>query len=654
MLAGLRKSLKSWAAGLVLLIALVAIVVTGFGTGGTGGLGSLAGGGSASESLATVEGRAVTASEANDAVNRQFAAARREQPTLDMGTFLGAGAFEQITDQLIVARAIQAFAEAQGFVVSDEMIDRQIVGIPQFRNFTGRFDQATFRQALAGENLTEAAFREDIARSLTVRQLLGPIATGGRVPQGVARAYADLLLERRRGTIGVVPAELMAAGIAPSDAEVAQYYRANRAAFTVPERRVIRYALLGAEQVAQAGAATDAEIAAVYRSNQIRYGPRETRTLQHLVLQDERQAQTAVQQLRGGASFADVTSRLGFAAADLTYADQNQAGFARQATQPVARAAFAAAQGSVAGPIRSAGAFHVVRVERVNTVQGRPLEAVRGEIASFIERRKRTEALQDLITRIEDHLADGANFDQVARAERLAVITTPPITAAGQPIGGQPWQAPPELQRLLASAFEIDAEELDPVVEQLEPNTRFALLGIERVEPAAPPPLAQIRDRVRAAFVQRRALERARAIADALVRRINGGMPAARAFAEAQPRLPAPETTEMRRLDISRAGQQVPPPLMALFSLPPGRARIVPAPNGAGWFVVFHERRTAGDAASAPELVETTRNEFAGSAGEEIAQQFARAIELQSEISRNEEAIRRARQQIGGGAGAAE
>ena len=653
MLAGLRKSLKSWAAGLVLLIALIAIVVTGFGTGGTGGLGSLAGGGSGSEAVATVEGRTVTASDVSDLVNRQFAIARRQQPTLDMATFLRMGAFEQLANQLIVGNAIQAFGEAQGLVIADEMIDRQIVAIPQFRNFTGRFDQDTFRQALASENMTEAQFRDDIARSLMVRQLLGPVSTGVRVPQGIARAYADLLLERRRGTIGVVPAAPLAAGIAPTDAEVAQFYRANRAAFTIPERRVVRYALIGMEQVAQAGAATEAEIAAAYRGNSALYGPRETRTLQHLVLQDERQAQDAARQLRGGASFAEVTGRLGFAASDLTYADQSEAGFARQANQPVARAAFAAAQGAVAGPVRAGGAFHIVRVERVNAVPARPLEAVRGEIAAAIERRKRTEALGDLIARVEDQLADGANFDEVARAERLAVVTTPPITAAGQPVGGQPWQAPPELQPLLASGFEIDAEELDPVIEQLEPNTRFALLGVARVDPAAPPPLAQIRDRVRAALIERRALERARALADGIVRRINAGTPAARAFAEAGSPLPAPETTEMRRLDISRAGQQVPPPLMALFALPQGRARVIAAPNRAGWFVVFHERRTPGDAASVPQLVETTRTEFTGTAGEELAQQFARAVELQSEISRNDEAIRRARQQAGGGAGAA-
>src|SRR3954447_25114762 len=90
MIANFRKSLRSWATVGLLLIALIAIVVTGFGTGGFGGLGSLSQGkgSDGSDTLATVEGKAITANQVNDLVNRAFARARQQQPTLDMATFL--------------------------------------------------------------------------------------------------------------------------------------------------------------------------------------------------------------------------------------------------------------------------------------------------------------------------------------------------------------------------------------------------------------------------------------------------------------------------------------------------------------------------------------------------------------------------------------
>src|SRR6187401_17170 len=99
MLAAVRRSVRSWAAGLILFLALVAIVITGFGTGGFGGLGSLSSG-PKGDVLASVDGKQLTENEASDILNRQFGRARQEQPELSMSTFLQS-AFEPIVDQLI-------------------------------------------------------------------------------------------------------------------------------------------------------------------------------------------------------------------------------------------------------------------------------------------------------------------------------------------------------------------------------------------------------------------------------------------------------------------------------------------------------------------------------------------------------------------------
>ena len=391
MLSFARKKLSRWLAIGLLGFVLIAMVITGFGTDGMGGLGAVGGGAQAPTTLAEVGDSTITEQEFSDILTRQFQQARQQQPTLDMATFLASGAFDQILNSMIVGAAVSEFGAEQGLVASQRMVDREIVNIPQFRNFAGQFDQATFRQALAGQNLTEAQLREDIARSLIQRQLLGPIALGGRVPEGLARQYANLLLERRQGTIGLVQASAFTQGINPSPAEVAQFYNQNRGRFMIPERRVVRFAMIGPDQIAAAAQATEQEIQAYYRQNAARYGPGETRTLQHLVLQDQRAAQAAVQQLRGGASFADVASRAGFAASDLTYPNLTQAAFAGQAAPEIAQAAFAAnaAQGAVVGPIAAQGTFHVVRVEAIQPRPNHRLHRFRHAHARHHDRARR-------------------------------------------------------------------------------------------------------------------------------------------------------------------------------------------------------------------------------------------------------------------------
>jgi peptidyl-prolyl cis-trans isomerase D len=186
------------------------------------------------------------------------------------------------------------------------------------------------------------------------------------------------------------------------------------------------------------------------------------------------------------------------------------------------------------------------------------------------------------------------------------------------------------------------------VVEAIQANQRYALVGIGQVISAATPPLAQIRDQVRAVLIQQTASARARAVAQAIADRINGGTPAAQAFAAARIQSPLRQIN-MTRMEISQGGQQVPPPLIAMFSLPQGRARILAAPGGQGWFVIHHEQRTPGDASSQPQLIAGTRTDFANNAAEEMAQQFARALEIRAGVTRNDAAIAAARRRLTGG-----
>jgi peptidyl-prolyl cis-trans isomerase D len=627
----------------VLALGVFAILITGFGTDGMGGLGGMAGG-ATGDTLVSVEGEKVTSLEITDQVNRQLARAREQQPELDMGTFLRTGAYEEILRQLVAQKAMLAFAQDLGITASKRMVDGEIASIPAFKNLAGQFDQSAFQTALQREGISEAQLRQDLAATLIQRQILLPAAASARVPQEMALQYASLLLEQRSGTVGLVPAAAMGAGREPTDAEVAAFYRENQSRYTIPERRVLRYAMIGPEQVTGSARATDAEIAAAYQANQEKYGAKESRTLSQVIFPAEAAARAFAAQVAGGTSFAAA------AGANLIAVEkQTKAQFTNLTSPAVANAAYSAPQGAVTPPIQSPFGWHVVRVEAIERSPATPLAAARPELEAEITRRKHTEALGTLVTRIEDALSEGSSFEEVARANGLSVQETPPITATGAQPGVAGWRPSPEVGSLLKPAFERAPDE-DPAVETLVPDQRFAILAIGRVVPAAPPQLAQIAPIVKADLVRKRAAERARAVATALVAKINAGVPAARAFTEADVRLPAPERVQARRVDIAQPNRPVPPPLAMLFSLPKGKARLLPAPGGQGWFVVHLENRVPGDARSAPALVQATMSQFQRFIGEEYAQQFGRAVEKLQDIKRNEDAIRRTQRQLLGSA----
>ncbi|HEY0627077.1 MAG TPA: peptidyl-prolyl cis-trans isomerase [Allosphingosinicella sp.] len=636
MLSFFRRGIMSKLMLGVLAIGLFAIVITGFGTGGSG----LGGVGAGSSTLASVGDETVTSTELTDQVNRQLTRAREQQPELDLPRFLRTGVFEEALRGLISVKALLSFGRDVGLAASKLMVDREIASIPAFQNLAGQFDNAAFQAALARQNVTEQALRSEIEASIIQRQLLLPIAGNARVPQSLALQYASLLLERRQGSVGIVPAEAMPAGPAPTDAELQTFYNQNRTRYTLPERRVLRYAVFGPDKVAAQARPTDAEIANYYRTNAARYAAQETRDLSQVVLPTQQAAQQFAAKLARGTSFQQAAAEAGFSAGDIRQAGQNRQGFSGISSPAIANAAFGAAEGAVTQPIQSELGWHIVRIDKINRTPARALEAVRGEIAAALTQQKTEAGLADLVTRIEDSLADGSSFEEVARANGLQVQETPPVTAAGA-------GATTDIQPLLKTAFEM-AEDEDPVVETIQQGQRFAMLAVGRIVPAAPPPLAQIADRVRTDLVAQRQAQRARQVAAAIVAKINAGTAPAQAFAQAGIALPAPQPINARRMDISQGGAEVPPPLQMMFSMKRGTAKLLEAPNRGGWFVVHLATTEAGDARGNQQLIQATQAQFGQVASDELAQQFTNAVERQLEVERNEDAIRALKRQLQG------
>ena len=111
MLSFFRRAHASWFVLGLLGLVMVAFVITGVGT--PGGLEQLASGG---DRIAKVGNQALMATELSSRMQNQLDVARRENPQLDMIGFVRAGGFEQTLEQTISAKALHAFAEAQGSI----------------------------------------------------------------------------------------------------------------------------------------------------------------------------------------------------------------------------------------------------------------------------------------------------------------------------------------------------------------------------------------------------------------------------------------------------------------------------------------------------------------------------------------------------------
>lgn len=600
--------------------------------------------GSSSSSLVQIGDEDITDRDMGTSMNRALKQAQAQNPEATYSSL--AGQFGAILDQTIDERALVAFAADQGFVVSKKLIDGEIASLAQNRGLDGKFSEQAYATFLQQQQMTDADVRRLLNVAIAQRLLLAPAAVDARVPVGVARTYASMLLEQRRGELALIPTEQFAAGLDPSDGDLQSFYAQNRQRYMVPERRVLNLARIGPETVA-AVAASDAEIAAYYRANAAKYGGSESRVLSQAVVQDKRQADGIAARARSGAAFAAAAAPAGLSAEDVSVGPQTKAQFSNLAGDAVANATFAAASGAIVGPIRSDLGWHVIRIDEIRTASGRSLADARTEIAALLNANKRKEALADLITKVEASFDDGSSFAEATAAAKLTVVTTPPITGTGASRDNPAYRFPADYAAALKAGFAQEAGDTPEVV-TLPGEAGYVLVGVDRIIEAAPAPLARIRDQVRADWIRRKAADRARAVASGIAAKVARGMPLAQAVAGAGVALPPVEPITARRIQLSQANADAIAPLKMLFALGAGKSRLVADPSGRGFFVVKTDKIVPGNASGNPALIAQTQAAFQQNAPDELAAQLMTAMKADVGVERNEKAIAAAKQRITG------
>ncbi len=626
----------------IFALILIAFVVTlyegknafGGGLTGTGG------------AVATVGSKDIDEVELARRVQNQLDGERQRNPEMDMSQYVASGGVEKTVDLTITGRALELFAAQQGMIASKKLVDGAIASIPAFNGPTGKFDQTTFAQVLAQRKLSEKIVREDFAREALTKMLAIPVAGAARVPERLILPYASLLLESRSGQVAVVPSKAFEPKSAPTDVELQTYYQRNIARYTLPERRIMRFARFDKSRVTAASVATDAEIDAAYKAD-TSYAAREKRAFTQIIVSTQAQANDLLAKLKGGASMADAAKSI--QREPLPVAMTEKAAFAQLTGARVADAAFAAAKGGYAAVERSGLGFHVVRVDAVQSVAATPLSAVRGKLVAEVTAQKEKRAISDFVVAIEDEASNNATFDELIKKYALTAEATPALTGGGTSFDVPGYTAPPEIAAILRDAFRAEPDD-DPAVATIPGDTGYVLWKLDRKVPAAPKPLADVRAMVAADVQIDKGSKAAKLAADKVVAAVNGGTPLGAAIQALGVALPAPQPAGARRLELAQAQGKAPPPLAMMFAMPAKRARTLQVEGKQGWYVVYVDKIVAGDARTAPGLIQATQQQLSGAIGDEYVEQFANSVKADVGVKKDAAGVARLKASLTGSA----
>ncbi|MFM6951123.1 MAG: peptidyl-prolyl cis-trans isomerase, partial [Novosphingobium sp.] len=561
MLKIFRKSLGS-KLGAGLALAFLLIVGLAFAAGDIAGNQSFGGIGGADRAASVGKGR-VDTSEVERAVSRTVDNLRREQPRVTLKDFIAQGGFDQVLSNVIDLATISEFGRKHGLHIGNRLIDSEIVKLPDVQGPDGKVSDQLYKAFLRQRGMTDGQLRRELGNSLMARQLLTTADIGTVVPGAVVQRYAAIVTERRTGQIGLLPSAAFVPKALPADSELSTWYAANQNDFIRPERRVIRYATFSDAVLKTVPAPTEAEIAAAYTANKAKFEASESRKVSQLVLPTEAAAKAALAET-AGKSLEAIAAAKGLSVAALE--PLQKPSLAIQTSQALANAAFSSAKGKVIGPIKAPLGWVLLRVDSIEGKAGKTLDQARGELLPDLITQKRRAALTDFSARIEEEFDNGSTLTDIAKELGLQLKQTAPLLSNGQVYGQEGKTAPAELARVIQAAFSMEGEG-QPQLAEVEAGKQFIVFDLAQIQTSAAPPLAEVKPQVLAEYQLAKGAIAARAAALKIEGMVKQGSDLGAALTSLGLALPPVDRVDLSREKVQQMGQQTPPPLAMLFSL---------------------------------------------------------------------------------------
>ncbi|MGN6831301.1 SurA N-terminal domain-containing protein [Paucibacter sp. M5-1] len=468
--------------------------------------------------VASVNGRKITQAEWDATHREQMERMRAQMPNLDVKLFDSPEARQQSLDSLVRERVMQAAAQGQHLVVSDERLQQLFRSDPQFA-FLRNPDGTVNKNLLIAQGMSSEMFAQRLRQDLTLRQVM--MGVGGSALAGNANAAVafDALLQQRELQLQRIEAKDFLAQVNPSDAEIEAFYKepANNARFQLPETASIEYLVLDLQALKSDVSVSDEDLRKYYAENQSRYTVAEERRASHILIKADKDAPAAERskaKARAEELLAEARKNpAGFA--DLARKNSQDEGsapnggdldfFARGAmVKPFEDAAYALKQGEISNVVESDFGYHVIQLTGLRGGDKKSFEAVRLEIEDEVRRQQAqkrytevAEQFSNTVYEQSDSLKPAA--DKLKLSIQTAIVQRAPAPGASGPLASA---------KLLEAVFGNEALRNKRNTEAVEtaPNQLTAARVVQH-NPARLPALADVKPQVRAQLMQKRATE---------------------------------------------------------------------------------------------------------------------------------------------------
>jgi len=440
---------------------------------------------------------------------------------------------QQILRQLLLQKEMEYEAGQLGIRVSnDEIADRIKLILPSA--FNGGSPIAPDQYAALVQTraqMTVSEFEDSIRQGM-LQEKFQKLVTDG-ISAGPAELQEEFVYRNQKVKLdyAFIKPEDLQAKITLSDAEINAAYEKNKARYQVPEKRVVRYALLDVNQFRQSLQITDDQLKAQYQQNIQQYQVPNRVHVEHILLMTvgagktdaeveeiRKKAQDILNQAKKGSNFEDLAKKYSEdpgtkdKGGDLGWIIQGQT------VAEFEKAAFTLPKGSISDLVKTQYGFHILKIIDKESAHTKPLDELKDDIRTQLLLKEADRQSADIADKLSQAIrqSNKVSLDDLAKQYHLSVGETRPVAATDAllELGSS------QEVKVSDSIFRLKQGDLSL---PLHTDRGYLILSIKQILSAHQGSLDEVRDKVTADLKQEKATAEARAKADELTKRVKAG-----------------------------------------------------------------------------------------------------------------------------------
>ena len=487
MLDSFRTNMRSLALGIVIVIGFI------FAFSGTG---TMFLSGNSGDAAVVVGGEIVREIDVLRSISRQKQRILSENEGLDPSVLDDSLIRPSAVEQLISRQLLVQASGDRRMTVSPREVDQYILDIESFQT-DGVFDQDLYKFAILNQGYTSADFKQQVKNDMLIQQLVQGLTDTAFTTDGELAALAAVTEQQRNYYYLTVPADEIRSSITLTEAQVNEFYEANKAAYQTEPKVSVDYIELSSDILADPTLITEDLVAARFEEEILSRDMAESRQAAHILLEDPSVELVAEIQakLDDGQDFARLASEY---SVDFGSAETGgDLGYTSGDTFPeeFEKALKSLSIGSVSNPVKTDSGTHFIKLLDIQQ-QSFVLAEETPRITRDLMLEATTDTLVAKLELLKELSFNAESLAEVAEDVGLEMVTSEAFTQTG----GEGIAAIPSVIRAAFSTEVVEDKFASEVIDL--GNDRYVVVKLNEYYEARQQELTEVRDLLETTYTQ--------------------------------------------------------------------------------------------------------------------------------------------------------